>query len=54
VSDELYHAAHLIAEIGLESLMETATSLAIADREPPLEIIQNLLHGEWLAHVACG
>jgi hypothetical protein len=54
VSDELYDAMCLIEENGLNGSTSTGTTLAIANRQCPIGIIEGLLHRQWLAHIACG
>jgi hypothetical protein len=53
-SDELYHATRAAKEVGLEAWVEGETALEIADREDWKEIVKELLHRDWLAHIAAG
>jgi hypothetical protein len=53
-ANELYEAGKLIDTAKMEGAFSVAAALAVADRESPKEIAGDLLHHEWLAHVACG
>jgi hypothetical protein len=53
-SDELYHATRATKEVGLKAWVEGETAIEIADREDWKEIAKDLLHRDWLAHIAAG
>ena len=54
-SHELYHAMQCLSEIpGISGSASTETALAIADRGNWQEIIRQMLHNDWLAHIVSG